>query len=394
MIVVGLMSGTSADGVDAAVMRISGAPPQLRWSLVKHHFCEYPGALRAEVLACMAQNATVDRVCALNVALGEFYATATLAAISASGLQPSRVRLIGCHGQTLWHIPAIATLQVGEPAVLAERTGIAVVSNFRSRDIAAGGQGAPLVAYVDELLYRDDYKSRALQNLGGIANVTYVPARIQHRSKSNRAQLKGASAERAGFTLGFDTGPANMLIDDIARRATNGAWQCDHDGAMAAAGAVHGGLLEELLGMPFFAQKPPKTTGREVFGAQLGAQLWDRMRTLRAMPKDLAATLTMLTATSIADAYRDFLPALPDEVILSGGGARNPTLVRMLTACLRSLKSDIAVTTSDALGMPVEAKEAACFALLAYETLHGRPGNLPSATGARKRVVLGDLTSV
>lgn len=378
MIVIGMMSGTSADGVDLAVMRIAGQPPSLDWALLHHAYVAYPARLREQVLHAVTPQATVDQICALDVLLAEFYADAVMSILASQGLKPNDIACLGSHGQTVWHIPARATLQIGQPAVLAERTGIQVVSNFRSRDIAAGGQGAPLVAYVDQLLYAHPGKTRALQNLGGIGNVTWLP---NQRALQNGAQV-----------LAFDTGPANMLIDDVARRASEGALQCDLDGALAASGRVHGALLEDMLQHPFFSARPPKTTGREVFGAHMGADVWARASALGMAPADLAATLTLLTATTIADAYRDFLPGMPDEVIVSGGGARNPTLMRMLTECLQAVHPGTSVITSAALGMPVEAKEAACFAILAHETLHHRPGNLPSATGARRAVVLGDIT--
>jgi anhydro-N-acetylmuramic acid kinase len=373
MIVIGMMSGTSADGVDLAVMSLEGTPAALNWQLIKHIYVAYPAGLRDQVLDAVTEHARVPEICALNVSLAEFYADAVQHTLAETGLAARDVRALGNHGQTVWHIPARATLQIGEPAVLAERTGIQVVSNFRARDIAAGGQGAPLVAYVDRLLFAHPTKTRALQNLGGIGNVTWL----------------SPSGERS---LAFDTGPANMLIDDVARRATGGALQCDLDGALAARGRLHGPLLEELLSHPFFAEAPPKTTGREVFGAQMGAQLWARAQALGITPADLAATVTWLTAASVADAYRDHLPALPDEVIVSGGGTRNPVLMHMLRDALGAIRPGIMVDTSDAYGMSSEAKEAACFAILAYETLHGRSGNLPSATGARRPVVLGSIT--
>ncbi len=390
MIIVGLMSGTSADGVDSAIMSLSGKPPKLRWKLVHHLFHPYPAELQRNVLAGMKITATVDRICDLNASLGEFYASVSLTALAAAKINRADVAAIGCHGQTVWHNPGRSTLQLGEAAVLAERTGIYVVSNFRARDIAAGGQGAPLVAYVDQLLFQHDQKTRALQNLGGIGNVTYLPRRTMLTATEPRLQPIGKLT--AAQTIAFDTGPANMVIDDIARRASAGALQCDLDGTLAATGVPHGAVLEELLSHSFFAAPPPKTTGREVFGEQYGEALWTSMLSRGAAPQDVAATATMLTATSIAESYRTFLPSIPDEVVLSGGGVRNPTLVKMISDCLHAVRQDITITTSDALGMPPEAKEAACFAILAYESLHGRPGNLPSATGATKRVVLGDIT--
>ncbi len=381
MIVVGLMSGTSADGVDAAAVRLEGAPPALQWELVAHTHLPHPPALRDEIFACFRpETSDVARLCALNFSLGRAFAAAALEAIAEAGLRPAQVALIGSHGQTVWHIPdgpAASTLQIGEPAVIAELTGITTVSNFRTRDMAAGGQGAPLVARVDALLFGHPQLHRALQNIGGIANVTYVPA---------------GNAEAA---FAFDTGPGNMLIDDAAQRATGGALGYDRDGALAAAGRVDAGWLAELLAHGYFRRPPPKTTGRELFGRQYGAELWARGQARGLRGEDIIATLTALTARSIAAAYRDFLPAWPDEVIVSGGGARNPVLMRLLADALAEVAGSRGaprVVTSDELGLPVEAKEAVAFAVLAYETWHGRPGNLPAATGARRPVVLGSIT--
>ncbi len=385
MLVLGLMSGTSADGVDAALVELRGAPPRLRWRLLHLTSMPYPADLRAELFACFRpETGAVDRLCALNVALGRAFADAAQACIRAAGLRPSDVDLIGSHGQTLWHIPAGArasTLQLGEAAVIAEATGIPVISNFRARDMAAGGQGAPLVACVDTLLFSDAALTRTALNIGGIANFTYLPAR-------GASDTSAPGMRDAVEPFAFDTGPGNMLIDDAVRRLTDGAQSYDRDGAIAARGQAHDGLLAELMAHPYLAQRPPKTTGREVFGAQFGAQVWARGRAFGLSGEDIVATLTLFTATSIAQAHRAFLPCLPDEVIVSGGGARNATLVRFLSQALAPAR----VRLSDELGMPAEAKEAVAFAVLAYETWHGRPGNLPAATGARHAVVLGHIT--
>ncbi len=393
MIVLGLISGTSADGIDAAVVELSGAPPDLHWHLITHLTIPHPPALRAEILACTLATATVDKISALNFALGDAFAKAARAAMQAAHLRPEQIDLIGSHGQTVWHAPRAHTLQIGAAAVIAEKTGVTTISNFRARDVAAGGHGAPLVPYVDALLFSHPTLTRAAQNIGGIANVTFLPphskgAEEQWSRGDREASPPHPRSPAPLQPFAFDTGPGNVLIDDAARRATNGAMQFDRDGALAARGTADEKLLAELLAHPYFKLPSPKTTGREIFGAHFGADVWTRGIARGLRSDDILATLTALTAESIARAHRDFLPAMPDQVILSGGGARNPTLVAMLRAKLAPAR----VILSDELGMPVEAKEAIAFAILAYETAHNRPSNLPAATGARSAVVLGDIT--
>ncbi len=405
MLVIGLMSGTSADGTDAAIVRLEGAPPALTWKVLGHTHVPHPTALRDEIFACFRpETGSVDRLCRLNFTLGRAFGAAALQAIAEAGLTPADIDLIGSHGQTLWHIPPAsrqeiveqavslpemegATLQLGEAAVIAEMTGIPVVSNFRARDMAAGGHGAPLVAYVDALLLTHPTLTRAAQNIGGIANVTYLSPQ---RSAFSNQPVPNPQSLITDYQspFAFDTGPGNMLIDYAASRATDTALTFDRDGGLAARGRVDEALLRELLREPYLRQPPPKTTGRELFGAQFGARVWERSIARGLMPEDIVATLTAFTAASIAQAYRDFLPTLPDEVIVSGGGARNPTLM----ALLRDHLPGVRVIPSDDVGLGVEAKEAVAFAVLAYETWHGRPGNLPAATGARRAVILGDIT--
>lgn len=374
MIVIGLISGTSADGTDVAVVEIEGAPPQLYWRLLHAQTVPHPEELRTAVLrAINPQTSPVDLLCALNVHLAEQFAAAALAGMAAAGLRPEDVHLIGSHGQTVWHAPDLgATLQLGEAAVLAERTGIPVISNFRARDMAAGGQGAPLVAYVDVLLLTHPDRVRAAQNIGGIGNVTFLPP-------ANQPDVTA---------FAFDTGPGNVLIDLTTALATDGRQQYDADGALAAQGMVDQALLEWLLAEPYLAKWPPKTTGRELFTADLAGQIWQRGLAAGLGGSDIAATVTMFTAQSIAQAYRDFLPLPPIEVVVSGGGGLNHTLLKWLTEAVAPAR----VLLSDELGLSSEAKEAVAFAILAYESWHGRPGNLPAATGARRPVVLGDLT--
>lgn len=378
MIVIGLMSGTSADGVDAAVVRLEGTPPTLACEVLGHSHRSFDPELRLELFACFRpETGSVDRLCRLNFALGRVFGVAALDAARQAGLSMAEIDLIGSHGQTLWHEPPVqdepgSTLQLGEPAMIAEMTNVPVVSNFRTRDMAAGGQGAPLVPLVDWLLLSHPTQTRAAQNIGGIANVTYLPA--------TSASQKDVMA--------FDTGPGNMLIDAAARLAMDGAWNYDHDGMLAAQGRVDESLLAEWLTEPFFHEKPPRTTGRERFGTQRLAEYWSQGSQRGLSPNDIIATLTALTARSIEHACRNFLPSFPDEVIVSGGGARNPTLMAMLAERLMPAR----LTTSEEYGLGIEAKEAVAFAVLAYETWHKRPGNIPIVTGASRPVVLGSVT--
>jgi len=375
--VVGLMSGTSADGIDAALVRV---PPQRRPTLLAFATFPYPPKLREAVLAlCRPETARIDDLCHLNFALGEALADAVLRLARAADVPLAAIDLVGSHGQTVWHDPlgrragrrrVRSTLQIGEPCVIAERTGIWTVGDFRPRDVAAGGEGAPLVPWADWRLFADPRRSRALQNVGGIANVTYLPA--------------GRGPEAV---LAFDTGPGNMVIDRLTARATAGRQAFDAGGRLAARGTVREGLLAELLDDAFFRRRPPKSTGRERFGWDYADALWRKARRGRTRTEDLLATATALTAASIADAYRRFLPGGVDEAIVSGGGARNDTLMRMLAERLAPAK----VLPSDAAGLDADAKEAVAFALLAAATVRGQCANVPSATGAGHRAVLGKI---
>ena len=377
MIVVGLISGTSADGIDAAVVDLQDAPPQLKWKFIQHITFPLPAELRDRIFASFRpESSSVDRLCRLNIDIGEAFANAALAVIAAANLKPLNVTLIGSHGQTVWHEPPTqdtqgATLQIGEAAVIAERTGITTVSNMRARDVAAGGHGAPVVSFLDWLFFRHATKMRAIQNIGGIGNVTFLPPL--------------ASTQPA---IAFDTGPGNMLIDYCAARTSNGALTFDRDGKLAASGNVNQSLLNELMAHPYLRLSPPKTTGRELFGTQFGAELWPRGEAIGMNGVDLVATATTFTAESITRAYRDFSPAPIDEIFLAGGGAKNPTLVEMIRARVAPTQ----VYPHDKLGLAPDAKEAVAFAVMAFETVHGRPGNLPSCTGAQHPVMMGDIT--
>jgi anhydro-N-acetylmuramic acid kinase len=391
VIVIGLMSGTSADGIDVAIVRLEGAPPTLTWNLLAYAHRIFTPELRAEIFACFRpETGSVDRLCRLNFVLGEAFGNAVLESVHNAGLSMKEIDLIGSHGQTFWHEPPVgsasgSTLQLGEPAIIAEMTGVPVVSNYRTRDMAAGGQGAPLVPLADWVLLSHPTRIRTAQNIGGIANVTFLPPVYAKQEPSSQVNVRSDSAHGI---LAFDTGPGNMLIDEVVRLATDGAWNYDHNGALAAQGNVNESLLLEWMAEPFFQQPPPRTTGRELFGTQRAMEYWSKASQRGLSSGDIVTTLTALTARSIEHAYRNFLPAFPDEVIVSGGGASNYTLMAMLTERLRPAR----LTTSDEYGLSIEAKEAVAFAVLAYETWHRRPGNIPTATGASRAVVLGNIT--
>lgn len=371
--VCGLMSGTSADGIDAAIVDVG---PR-RVKLLAYATFPYPPRVRADLLEIFDAG-RVDDICHYNFVLGELLADAVIRLARRSHIPLNSIDMVGSHGQTIHHLPRgrrlgkrliRSTLQIGEPCVIAERTGITTVADFRTRDVAAGGQGAPLVPYADFFLFAHARKTRAVQNIGGIANVTLLPA--------------GGGIDRV---FAFDTGPGNMIMDRLASRVTHGRAACDIDGLLARRGKVHAALLAELMRHPYLRRKPPKTTGREMFGRRFADALFDRARTLRLDRFDLLATATAFTAASIADAYRRFLPPV-DEVILCGGGSRNPTLVDMLRLALPA--ADVKVM--DALGLDADAKEAVSFAILAAETIRRQASNVPLATGARRAVILGKI---
>ncbi|HUV38192.1 MAG TPA: anhydro-N-acetylmuramic acid kinase [Planctomycetota bacterium] len=368
--VAGLMSGTSADGVDVAIVEVG--PRGVRTKAFAT--VPYRAALRRDVLKlCDPKTARVDDLCRLNFALGQTFAEALVRVARRNGIPLRSIDLVGSHGQTVCHLPKgrpPSTLQIAEPAVIALRTGITTVADFRPADVAAGGEGAPLVPLTDWMLFRHPTRTRAVQNIGGIANVTYLPA-----------------GDAVADVLAFDTGPGNMVIDHVVQLATRGKKTHDVGGRLAAGGEVDERLLARLLRHPFLRRRPPKSTGREQFGAAFAKRLYRRGRKRRLATCDLVASVTAFTACSIADAYRRFLPTMPDEVILSGGGVRNRTLVRMLREAL----PEADVRSMAAFGVDPDAKEAISFALLAVETLRGRPGNVPASTGAKRPVVLGKI---
>jgi len=358
----GIMSGTSLDGIDVAIVEIRGR----RIETIGFQTKAYSDSLRARLLKPGGSR----EISQLNFELGELYAKAVLRAVRTYGA----VELIGCHGQTIYHEGGKHTLQIGEAAVIAERTGTPVVSNFRSADIAAGGQGAPLVPYVDYLLFRHPKRMRIALNIGGIANITVIPA--------------AAAPEQV---IAFDTGPGNMVIDALAQEFSNGKLRCDRNGKIAGSGKPDVSLLDDLLRERYYSQRPPKSAGRE----QYGAEFVQRLKQAGLAMRDLIATATALTARTIALAVREYqmeanntIHISPIDLIASGGGVHNPRIMGMLASYLPG----VAISTSADHGIGVDAKEAIAFAVLAHETWRRRPSNLPSATGARHAAILGSIT--
>ncbi|HKN35977.1 MAG TPA: anhydro-N-acetylmuramic acid kinase [Terriglobales bacterium] len=390
MIVAGVMSGTSADGIDVALVRITSRKknrnkaPGFHWptfQLLAHAEYPYPKDVRRAVLAAMnAMHTSVADLARLNFLLGELYAEAVAATQEKYGF---KVELVGCHGQTLYHQGEpgaflgrnlAVTWQTGEGSVIAARLGVPVVSDFRTADMAAGGKGAPLVPFLDYTLYRSPSIGRVVQNIGGIANLTAIPA--------------GSSPQQV---QAFDTGPGNMVIDAVMDQLYDKPY--DIDGSVAATGAVMEHILSELLCAPFFLRKPPKTAGREEFGREFVGDFLRRCR--RSRKQDIVATATALTARSISHALRRFVVKVPGsykELVISGGGAKNPTLLSMMNAELA--KPGIQLRLSDEFGLPTEAKEAVAFAVLAFQSWHGQPSNIPSATGASRPAILGKISYV
>jgi anhydro-N-acetylmuramic acid kinase len=356
------MSGTSLDGIDVAIVDIRRAPVRIR--SIGFLSTPYSKSTRAAILAVSgASGGSTREISRLNFHLGELYARAILRAVRRFG----PVELIGCHGQTIYHQGGKHTLQIGAGAVIAERVGVPVVSNFRARDIAAGGQGAPLVPYVDALLFRHPRRTRVALNIGGIANITVIPA--------------GTAPEDV---TAFDTGPGNMAIDALAREYSRGKLNCDRGGKIAASGRVDKALLDGLLADPYYRRRPPKSAGREQYGAEFVARIAES----GLPPRDQIATATALTAATIAFGVRRALPHGPFDLIVSGGGSHNPAIMGMLAGFLPGA----ALSTSTDHGIDADGKEAIAFAILAHATWFREPANLPSATGADQAVILGDLT--
>ena len=371
MIVIGLMSGTSVDGIDAAVVEISGTEEDLEVKLLRGETFAYPKELKSEILAvCEGKALSIAQLAELDDAIAFSFATA------ARKIQSQhQAELIGSHGQTIYHRPPIAdrlgySLQIGRGELIAHLTGIKTVANFRAADIAAGGEGAPLVPKVDVCLLSHPTKSRAIQNIGGIGNVAYLPPKA-----SNETQF------------GWDTGPGNALIDLAVARLTNGTKTYDHDGEWAAQGNPARQLVDQWLQQDFFQQSPPKSTGRELFSQDYLERRWQEMERSQLSVRDCLATITELTVASIAHSYRQFLPKIPDEVLLCGGGSKNSYLRQRLQAELTSAQ----ISTTDEVGIDSNFKEAIAFAVLAYWRVKSIPGNLPQVTGATRPVLLGDI---
>ncbi len=363
MRIAGIMSGTSLDGIDVAIADIAARSVKT----VGHHMVPWPAAVRQRILNVSNTTCTTSQISRLNFELAELYAKAVQTTCRKTGIDQATLQLVGCHGQTIYHEGRgkhANTLQIGEPAVIAERLGIPVAANFRTRDVAAGGQGAPLVPFVDYLLLRSKTINRVALNIGGIANITVLPA--------------GVAPDNV---IAFDTGPGNMIIDQLV--ALYNQKNYDKGGAIAAQGNINHPLLQKLLAAPYFRTAPPKTAGREQYGTELIAML-----TATSLPlPDLIATATALTSESIALALRNHAPTA-QELIAAGGGVHNRTLMAHLQAALPTTR----LTTTAEFGIDPDAREAIAFAVLAWRTWNRKPGNLPSATGARHEVLLGSIT--
>ena len=380
-LVVGLMSGTSADGVDAALCRITGHGTASKIEQLGFVFQPFTGEIRREILRLASGNsACAADFCKMNFLLGELYVQAVEALCNQTGVRAEQIDLIGSHGQTFWHIPVEeeylgrrirSTLQLGGDALLAEQFGCPVVGDFRVRDMAAGGLGAPLVPYTEFLLYRSETECVALQNIGGIGNISFLPA--------------GCGLNDV---LAFDTGPGNMVIDALTAQLTGGAQSYDDGGRLAAAGRVSPELLGYMLDDGYLRRRPPKTTGREAYGPDYVARLLRRAEELSVPLGDALATATRFTAECIAAAVRDFAPQPPAKLIVGGGGCMNQTLMGHIAALLPGC----AVMTNEALGYDSNAKEAVAFAILANEAVFAHYNNAPSATGAKHPVVMGRIS--
>ena len=378
MLVAGIMSGTSVDAIDVAFVEISGGGRGIDVEVVGFQEIPFPEGVRKEVLEACDGMASAARISQLNILLGDLFAKALRRAGELTGVSLKNLELVGSHGQTIHHqaeptdlcgFPVASSLQIGEPACIARDTGVPVVADFRTADIASGGQGAPLVPYVDFLLFRHATVNRVALNIGGIANLTALPA-----------------GSDPAAVLAFDTGPGNMVIDRLVEEITGGREHFDRNGRMAMQGEADEGVLSELLSDPYYERPAPKSTGREQFGSVFA----QRFLASGLSRESRVATATQLTVrTILMGVERLVLPRMPvDELIVSGGGWHNPAIMQPLRERLPSTR----VTSTDEFGIAGDAKEAVAFAVLAYETVNGRPGNLTSATGASRHVILGSIT--
>ncbi len=377
-IIIGLMSGTSADGIDTILIELRNS--EQKFKVINFNVKQYPNDVRDYIFKTFEVGKARD-VAILNFILGELFAEASLNIINSSGFKMNDVDFIGSHGQTIFHMPIPvnignmkirSTLQIGEPAVIAERTGLPVIADFRVRDIAAGGQGAPIVSYVDYILFRDKTKTRLIQNIGGIANVTVIP--------------KNADINDV---YGFDTGPGNMMIDAAVKFLTKGSLTYDRNGEMAFSGKVQEKLLKQLMKHPYISMPPPKTTGRETFGEHYTKKLVNKWLKNGYTPEDIIATLTEFTVQSIMENYKRFIFPVHEvsEVILGGGGAYNKYITKRLKEELKNIK----ISLHEDYGIKSKLKEALAIAFLANETINGNPNNIPNVTGATKPVVMGKI---
>ncbi len=380
---VGLMSGTSLDGIDAVLVEIEGIDKSLKVKVIESFFQPYASDLRTTLLElCDPKTAALDTICSMNMYLGKLAGKTVNNLLKKAGISKEKVAFISSHGQTIYHIPEVftkhpwevpSTLQIGDISAIAEETHIATVGDFRPADMAANGQGAPLVSFVDYILFHDDNKHRAIQNIGGIGNVTYISSDLDK-----------------GQTLSFDTGPGNMVIDAIVQQVTNGKQKYDKDGELASRGKIIEDLLIELMNHPYFKIKPPKTTGREMFGLAFAKELMKKAQEQEINEEDLIATVTAWTAKSIADSYQSYLIKEGnkiDEVIIGGGGSYNSTLLSFLKEYLPNQK----IVTHEDYGISSDLKEAIAFAVLGYYTIVGQFNQLPSATGADHPVIMGKV---
>jgi anhydro-N-acetylmuramic acid kinase len=383
VIAIGLMSGTSHDGVSAAVVDLDerSRPPA---RLIAFHTFPYPTRFRKELLEASAdEKIGAAAISTLNFALGREFARAAVEVAKRATVELSDVAFIGSHGHTFFHLPPrrttrgqlASTMQLGESAVIAAATGVPVVADFRTMDLALGGEGAPLAPLAHLWLFADPKRGRVVQNIGGIGNATYLPP---------RARLGDLDL------IAFDTGPGNGMLDALASRISGGRLRMDRDGRLAARGHVNDPLLAKLMQNPYLRRRPPKSTGREEFGPHLLGRIVADARRMKIVDHDLVATVTAFTARSIADACRQFIfPRGPvNQLIVTGGGAQNPTMMRMIVAEL----PDVEVITAPNVGVDGDALEAVAFAILGYQMLRGRPGNIPAVTGARAPAILGKLT--